>query len=325
MSLTSLLPEFWFTGPGLFLGCALLTGLALRYMPAEDAAPAPEADPADVVDLAPHAVVHHPAAAPNRLPGARRRALCVGINYTGTAAQLSGCINDATNMRAMLRAHYDFDETLLLTDETQALPTRANLRRACAWLVDGSRRGDTLFLHFSGHGGSVRDASGDEVDCADETIVPLDYVRAGQILDDELFEWLVRPLEQTGARLVALFDSCHSGTGLDLRLRYLAGPGGVAEERGPAERGSPAEVLFFSGCADAQTSSDVTDGGQSYGAFTNAFLATLRGAWRQPPSYRAFLLGVNRHLAAQRFAQKPQMCSAHPMDLDAPFALLAAP
>lgn len=39
-----------------------------------------------------------------------------------------------------------------------------------------------------GHGGSVRDTSGDEADNMDETMVPVDYTKAGQITDDEILK-----------------------------------------------------------------------------------------------------------------------------------------
>ena len=50
----------------------------------------------------------------------------------------------------------------------------------------------TVFSHciskHAGHGGSVRDSSGDEEDGKDETMVPVDYETAGQIKDDVIFE-----------------------------------------------------------------------------------------------------------------------------------------
>ena len=57
--------------------------------------------------------------------------------------------------------------------------------------------------------------TGQESDGYDETILPTDFKQAGQIRDTELNQVLVRPLPQ-GVTLHALFDSCHSGTALDL-------------------------------------------------------------------------------------------------------------
>ena len=45
-----------------------------------------------------------------------------------------------------------------------------------------------FFFHYSGHGGSVQDVSGDEDDGFDETIYPVDFENyegeSGQIIDD---------------------------------------------------------------------------------------------------------------------------------------------
>ncbi len=44
-------------------------------------------------------------------------------------------------------------------------------------MVEGAQAGDNLFMHYSGHGGNMRDDNGDEKDGMDETLVPLDYQR----------------------------------------------------------------------------------------------------------------------------------------------------
>jgi hypothetical protein len=80
------------------------------------------------------------------------------------------------------------------------MPTRANILRGMRWLVENARPGDRFFLHYSGHGGFVEDYSefssayrdscvytelgGDEVDGKDETILPVDHEKEGQIVDD---------------------------------------------------------------------------------------------------------------------------------------------
>ena len=45
---------------------------------------------------------------------------------------------------------------------------------------------DSLFLHYSGHGGQTVDMNGDEEDGQDEFICPVDHKSAGIIVDDEL-------------------------------------------------------------------------------------------------------------------------------------------
>lgn len=120
---------------------------------------------------------------------------------------------------------------VILTDERTEpdfIPTRKNIIRAMKWLVYGAKPGDSLFFHFSGHGGQTVDRSNDESDGMDETIFPVDYQKAGQIVDDvnflsltcqELHDIMVKPLDE-GVRLTAIFDCCHSGTVLDLPYTY---------------------------------------------------------------------------------------------------------
>lgn len=40
----------------------------------------------------------------------RKRALLIGINYTGTANALNGCINDVNNVKQFLISLYNFKE-----------------------------------------------------------------------------------------------------------------------------------------------------------------------------------------------------------------------
>ncbi|RKP12029.1 peptidase C14, caspase domain-containing protein [Piptocephalis cylindrospora] len=156
----------------------------------------------------------------------RKRALLIGINYIGQKGELRGCINDVRNLRNFLVSRYNFRECdmVVLTDDAQDrqhLPTRANIISAMHWLVNNCRVNDTYFFHYSGHGGQVEDKDGDEDDGYDETIFPLDHQQAGQIVDDEMHAIMVRPLPQ-GVRLTAIFDSCHSGTALDLPYVYAS-------------------------------------------------------------------------------------------------------
>jgi hypothetical protein len=78
-----------------------------------------------------------------------------------------------------------------------------------------------------GHGGYTEDEDGDEDDGLDEVIYPLDHKEAGHIVDDEMHWIMVKPL-LPGVRLTAIFDSCHSGTALD--LPYIYSTKGVLKE-----------------------------------------------------------------------------------------------
>jgi len=163
-----------------------------------------------------------PAAGPQMPPV--KRALLVGINYTGTQSKLNGCVNDVRFLHHLLSSKFGFVQTdfYVLTDDDphipgvrRAQPTRRNIIEGMRWLVGGVKPGDSLFFQFSGHGSQVKDMSGDEADGYDETILPIDFKTAGQIVDDEMHMIMVKPLP-AGARLHAIIDACHSGTGLDL-------------------------------------------------------------------------------------------------------------
>lgn len=110
----------------------------------------------------------------------------------------------------------------MLTDDStnpRQIPNKANIIQAMHWLVQGARPDDALFFHYSGHGGQVKDVSGDEDDGNDECIYPVDFKQSGQIIDDQMHDIMVRPLPP-GCRLTAIFDSCHSGTAMDLPYVY---------------------------------------------------------------------------------------------------------
>lgn len=148
----------------------------------------------------------------------RRRAVLIGINYEGQQGQLSGCHNDAMNIKKYLMKKQGFKEQdmiVLMDDGRHKLPTKKNILEAFDRLVEYSKPGDVVFIHYSGHGGRVRDTSGDEADGYDETLIPLDFKRAGQILDDDLYKRLVLRMSK-GVTVVVLMDCCHSGTALDL-------------------------------------------------------------------------------------------------------------
>lgn len=158
----------------------------------------------------------------------RKKALLVGINYFGTKNELRGPINDVNNVeKFLLNSGFSSDNIVKLTDDQRvqrAIPTRQNILDAIQWLVKDAKPNDSLFFHYSGHGGQTEDQPDengqyDEDDGFDEVIYPLDFETNGFIVDDLLHSMMVKTLPQ-GCRLTALFDSCHSGSVLDLPYMY---------------------------------------------------------------------------------------------------------
>ncbi|KAK5075285.1 Ca(2+)-dependent cysteine protease [Lithohypha guttulata] len=162
----------------------------------------------------------------------KRKALLIGINYFGQRGQLRGCINDVKNMSTYLNQNFGYarEDMVILTDDQQnemSQPKKRNILRAMHWLVKDAQPNDSLFFHYSGHGGQTPDLDGDEEDGYDEVIYPVDFRTEGHIVDDEMHRIMVKPLKP-GVRLTAIFDSCHSGSALD--LPYLYSTQGVLKE-----------------------------------------------------------------------------------------------
>ncbi|KAI3404294.2 casA [Candida oxycetoniae] len=175
----------------------------------------------------------------------RKKALLVGINYIGTSNELKGPINDVNNVENFLLRHgFSSDNIVKLTDNQRiqrAIPTRKNILDAIQWLVKDAKPNDSLFFHFSGHGGQTADqpdqyGNYDEDDGYDEVIYPLDFETNGFIIDDLLHDMMIKTLPP-GCRLTALFDSCHSGSVLDLPYMYST-KGVLKEPNVMAEAGS---------------------------------------------------------------------------------------
>jgi metacaspase-1 len=155
-------------------------------------------------------------------PQRRRKSLLIGINYTGSQHALKGCHQDVQNVeRFLVSRGYPTDpkSMVILTDARsgQFYPSGRNILAAMNWLI--SEPGCTLFLHYSGHGGQVRDPDGDRDSGFDDTIVPVDFEQNGQIDSDTLHRRLVSALPPSST-LFVVFDCCHSGSAIELPYVY---------------------------------------------------------------------------------------------------------
>ncbi|THV08318.1 hypothetical protein K435DRAFT_7433 [Dendrothele bispora CBS 962.96] len=267
---------------------------------------------------------YHPQFQYSKCTG-RKKALCIGINYIGQPNELRGCINDAEHVREFLIKQYHFrsqDIVVLADNRTnpRQQPTRKNMIDAMYWLVKDAQPNDSLFFQYSGHGGQTQDLDGDEIDGMDEVIYPVDFRKRGHIVDDEMHRIMVKNLPP-GCRLTALFDSCHSGTVLDLPFIYSSHgrlKGNMVSPRARNRLASPADVISFSACKDGQKSVDTFRGGVAVGAMSYAFIKSLKGNPNQ--SYQALLKDV-REILYPKYTQKPQLGSSHQVDTSLKFVL----
>lgn len=272
------------------------------------------------------------------------KALCVGCNYPRTSFALQGCVRDC-------HAHANFareigfsgSEIRVLADGpvpgfSKAPPTKQNILGAIKELVAGAESGDVLYVTFSGHGTQVSDKSSDERDGYDEAIVPGDYADTNRLItDDELHHYMVRPLAE-GVQLICVFDSCHSGTVMDLPacLDGASMRGGRAGKQkysrakpcsdvgcrgippvmnyvrdklpepkaGPKANSKGQPTIFcFSGCRDDQFSYEVEMSGKKCGLLSTCFIEAASDA----DSYLDLFEKTAKKVIAWQPRQIPQM------------------
>jgi len=238
-----------------------------------------------------------------------KAALLIGSNYPNTSYQLLGCINDINFLKDKLSNTYGYNKFNLLTDISGIKPTRDNILSNFRNFLSSSKAGDFLFFGFSGHGSQIYDTSGDETDRTDETIVGSDLQN---VTDDELKQIITDNIKPN-VTLFCVFDSCHSGTVLDLKYQYLDSLNYNSFSENNTNLETLGNVIMISGCMDSQTSSDASIGGVSRGAMLWSFLDTIN---KNPStSYVDLLTNMRETLKKSGYSQIPQLSSAKIMDM----------
>ena len=196
-----------------------------------------------------------------------KKALLIGVNYENTSSQLYGCINDVSLINKHLQTR-GFSKITVLNEKTDKKPTKSNIISELENFLSTSSPNDFLYLHYSGHGSTLKDEDGDEIDGRDETIVTLDHLN---IKDDELSN-IIRQKLPKNVTLFATFDSCHSGTMLDLKYN-LSDTVPVIENNKYED--SLSNIIMISGCMDKQYSQETLSDSGVGGILTWAFSTML--------------------------------------------------
>ena len=175
----------------------------------------------------------------------RRHALLIGIDdYSrGYFPNLRGCVNDVRLMENVLCDRYGFVARDIVRLENSDA-TRQAILDQLARLQREVQSDDVVIVHYSGHGSVMTDREGDSPSGVDETLVPHDSGRQGDvnggddvnrggdvnrdITDDEIRTWLASMGEVTPF-ITLIIDACHSG-GMSRDRRGVAG-GSVAGVR----------------------------------------------------------------------------------------------
>lgn len=149
-----------------------------------------------------------------------RRALVIGIGQQEDKAW--GKINgdkDVPFVEEMLKnAKFKTRNVKKLVNQ-QA--TKAAIVNAFKALASQSKRGDVVYVHFSGHGQQMKDMHNDEKDGLDECWIPYDAYRKPcekdkgekHLTDDEVNYYLNAIRNKIGdtGKMLVVIDACHSG------------------------------------------------------------------------------------------------------------------
>ena len=263
-----------------------------------------------------------------------KRAVLIGINrYQVPGSDLRGCVNDVKNLQQALTTYYGFSAQDV-TSLTDLQATKKAMQAAIQKLVTSGKKGDTLLLHYSGHGSNVPDDNGDEADHRDEILCPTNLDWEEPLRDD----WLRKTLNKlrSGVSLTVIMDCCHSGTNtraitpLDapIKERFLPCPldlmatesgrklrGTLRGQLGKAPRGrkrksdivhADIQEMLITGCRDTQTSADAHIGGSFNGALTYYLVESIKAA-QGKLTYRELHQHTTAQLKKNDFDQVPQL------------------
>jgi hypothetical protein len=242
------------------------------------------------------------------------KAILFGINYNRMPegeGRLRGCVNDVRAMARFLSEKAGFEVIKVYTDEdTPAqVGAQAIFHKLLRLAIDSYRYNlEKVWIHFSGHGGSIHDRGGDEYDGKDECLLPEDFDRTGVITDDLIKKILQRFNPST--RVTCVFDCCHSGTICDLAYEYR---GRELVRSNTAASKCRADVVLLSGCMDSQTSADAYNVRGHY-LFSGAMTSCLLDALDDSSSTHTVLETVTEALRRKGFSQIPRLSSSRPVD-----------
>ena len=248
---------------------------------------------------------------PKVIISGNKKALLVGINYTGTADELYGCINDVNSVKDRIAQNGFTDADITtLTDLTDNKPTKHNILSELEKLLVNSKEGDLLFFSYSGHGSYTLDRNGDEVDGYDELLVSSDLQG---VTDDEL-KLVIQTHLKENVTLFAMIDSCYSGSVLDLKYQYIDSLNYDEYTENDKQLDTVGNVFMISGCTDEQTSADAFINNKYSGAMTWSLLESLK----ETPNckWRELIKSMRDKLKQSEYEQVPQFSSGTFVNID---------
>jgi len=246
---------------------------------------------------------------PTFITAQEKRALLIGVNTYApdvkTAMEkgsdwrnLQGTLNDVDAVRSILQNKYGFSESnIRVLEEDKA--SRNGILQGLSDLTEKSKKGDIVFVYYSGHGSQVRNTmSPEKNDFFDEAIVPSDAIDGAKYIRDKELAAVFNQMLDKGLLLTVVFDCCHSGSmtrgipsaepdlvkKLPMDTVDVKDPTVIKEP--PASKGA----LIISASQDYQTAEEIPKGENElpHGKFTDAFIKALREAAPGESAYDIF-------------------------------------
>jgi metacaspase-1 len=225
---------------------------------------------------------------------AKKKGLLIGINYRYSSNKLYGCINDVISMENKLRNTYGFTGFSILTDDTINKPTVHNILVELANIFNTSNDGDTIVIHFSGHG-----TSGGHLLALDGYI---DHNNFTRIICNNL---------KDNVKVLVILDCCHSSSVMDLKYNFDSVNMNILETK--------EQIVVLSGCKSNQYSLESYIDRLPQGLMTWSLLESLNT--NSKISWRDLIINMQTLLSHSIFPQVPQICSGKKLDFDSEFYL----
>jgi hypothetical protein len=254
----------------------------------------------------------------------------VGVNKFKNMgiSRLNGCVNDALDLRMLLKSFFDFTnaDIHVLTDYRG---NKGMIFDRLNGLVKWAMPGDLVAFTYSAHGSQMRDRNGDEIsDHMDELFCPydMDWDAKTYILDDEMKQ--VCDAFRPGVTLEVIMDTCHSATMLkngvsplftkyrirprftppptDIVMRHEGEESCLKEPRKMFRSLGVNDKVLWAACKSNQTSADAYFNGRYNGAFTYAFCQIVQKA-KGKITRKDLLNQIRKYLSGAGFDQIPQL------------------
>ena len=227
---------------------------------------------------------------------ATKRALIIGIaDYPINSGWISlSSVNDIILLKKT------FADIGIIHSVINKEATKRGIVKNLNTLIEETQAGDTILIHFSGHGQQMLTSDSSEEDRLDEAFIPYDalktktHVYTGQnhLTDNELSTYVneIRKKAGVNGMVIVSIDACHSGnmdrntnetTEKKFVVRGTDETFGVAkaevndsllaysrDDTTRIEKNNIADVLYLSACGQHELNREITVDGLNYGSLS---------------------------------------------------------